>query len=321
MNPTHKPKPPDKGAPPEHKPSRKVALAEVMRSLQDLVSNELAAETTTPKKRRRADQKPSTAHADDAPAVVNSAEEIESITLESPPESSAETPATPRPPGMAEVPETQEQFSGEPLAPAKPSVPGGKTAPAFVPVGTASRSALPPSMAGAGGPSTAPFDKAQGRLRTGLQQELPYLDSLAPAPPESPPELAAPSHIPEPVVNEASFTTTLTLSEENWDDIPVLEEAVDLTDEIDADAAVPGASPAIVLPPAGAARRLAIQVAARLNVELRKSGQTGLNSAIITQLAKILEEALAKNAATMENATGGNADDAGEIFRSPSEKH
>jgi hypothetical protein len=35
---------PDKGAPPEHKPSRKVALEEVMRTLQDLVSNELATE-------------------------------------------------------------------------------------------------------------------------------------------------------------------------------------------------------------------------------------------------------------------------------------
>ena len=277
MSPTHKPKPPDKGAPPEHKPSRKVALAEVMRSLQDLVTNELAAETATPKKRRRADQKPSTARADDAPAVVNSAEEIESITLESPPESAAETPATP-----------------EPLAPAKPSVP-------------------------AGGPSTT---VNVASFTTGLQQELPYLDSLTPAPPESPPEPAAPPNIPEPVVNEASFTTTLTLSEENWDDIPVLEEAVDLTDEIDADAVAPGAPtpPTTALPPAGAGRRLAIQVAARLNVELRKSGQAGLNSAIITQLAKMLEEALAKNAATMENATGGNADDEGAVSRPPSEK-
>ncbi len=44
MSPTRKPKPPDKGAPPEHKPSRKVALEEVLRSLQDLVSNELATE-------------------------------------------------------------------------------------------------------------------------------------------------------------------------------------------------------------------------------------------------------------------------------------
>ena len=262
MSPTHNTKPPDKGAPPEHKPSRKVALAEVMRSLQDLVSNELAVDEAAPKKRRRADQKLSAGNADDTPAVVNSAEEIESITLESPPESAAET--TP-----------------EPLAPAKPSVPTG-----------------------------------------GLQQELPYLDSLTLAPPESPPapaEPAAPallSNIPEPVPE-----TTLTLSEENWDDIPVLEEAVDLTDDIEAGAAVSGTAPATMLPSAGAARRLAIQVAARLNVELRKSGQTGLNSSIITQLAKMLEEALAKDAANMENATGSRAQDAGKIFRSPSEKH
>ena len=266
MSPTHKPKPPDKGAPSEHKPSRKVALAEVMRSLQDLVSNELAVDEVTPKKRRRADQKQPAARADDAPAVANSAEEIESITLEGLPEIAPETPAPPTP---------------EPLASTKPSVP-----------------------------------------TSGLQQELPYLDSLTLAPPESPPEPAEPaaptlpSNIPELVPE-----TTLTLSEENWDDIPVLEEAVDLTDDIEADAAVSGAPPAAALPSAGAARRLAIQVAARLNVELRKSGQAGLNSAIITQLAKMLEEALAKSAATMENATGKSAQDAGEIFRSPSEKH
>ena len=274
MSPTHKPKPPDKGAPSEHKPSRKVALAEVMRSLQDLVSNELAVDEVTPKKRRRADQKQPAARADDAPAVANSAEEIESITLESQPESAIETPAVP-----------------EPLAPAKPSVPMG-------------------------GPSTVVNEAS---FTTGLQQELPYLDGLTLAPPESPPEPAAPallSNIPEPVPE-----TTLTLSEENWDDIPVLEEAVELTDDIEADAALSGAPPATALPSASAARRLAIQVAARLNVELRKSGQTGLNSAIITQLAKMLEEALAKDAANMENATGGSAQDTGEIFRSPSEKH
>ena len=42
-----------------------------------------------------------------------------------------------------------------------------------------------------------------------------------------------------------------------------------------------------------------------LNVELRKSGQAGLNSAIITQLAKMLEEALAKDAPNMENTRPG----------------
>jgi hypothetical protein len=56
-----------------------------------------------------------------------------------------------------------------------------------------------------------------------------------------------------------------------------------------------------VLPPADAARRLAIQVAARLNVELRKSGQVGLSSDIITRLARLLQEALAKSAPNMEN--------------------
>jgi hypothetical protein len=362
MSPTRKPKPPDKGAPPEHKPSRKVALEEVMRSLQDLVSNELATEpapasggAATPKKRRRTDRTQPAARADGPPAAVDDAEEVESITLEALPDSAPES-----------------------VTAAKSPLPGGKTAPAF--------SALPPSMAGAGG----------------LQQELPYLDPLAP-PPESPPEPAAPappSSIPaaatamdggrsgllpsrgitpsmegrsaeREAVSERGLIhgtnagavlppaeTALTLSEENWDDIPVLEEAVDLSEEIDADVPGHGApSPSTVLPPAAAARRLAIQVAARLNVELRKSGQAGLNSTIITQLAKMLEEALAKGAANMENTTardGGSAEreavptgtnagssfpptakdggsagreavptgtNAGAVFRPPSEKH
>lgn len=254
MSSTRKPKPPDKGAPPEHKPSRKVALAEVMRSLQDLVSNELAVEgalpsgdAAAPKKRRRSDQKPSSVRTDDdAPALAAGAQEIESITLEGLPESVAETPAAP-----------------EPLAPAEPPVPAG-----------------------------------------GLQQELPYLESLPPAP-ESAPQPAAPDlpdNIPAP-----DPETTLTLSEENWDDIPVLEEAVDLTEEIGSEAAMPDAATpsAAPRPSAGAARRMAIQVAARLNVELRKSGQAGLNSTIITQLAKMLEEALAKDAPNMENTRPG----------------
>ncbi len=271
MSPTRKPKPPDKGAPPDHKPSRKVALAEVMRSLQDLVSNELSVEptpqsgdTAVPKKRRRTDQKQPSVRADNRPAALNDAQEIESITLESLPASAAETLAAPEPLTSTK----KDKRSGTSLI----SAPAG-----------------------------------------GLQQELPYLDPLAPPPPENPPEsaaLAPPVDTPE---------TALSLSEENWDDIPVLEEAVDLAEEIDTDA--PGhdapSPPAAALPPAAAARRLAIQVAARLNVELRKSGQTGLNSTVITQLAKMLEDALAKNAANMENTTakdGGSAENAGAAF-------
>ena len=85
---------------------------------------------------------------------------------------------------------------------------------------------------------------------------------------------------------------------ENWDDIPVLEEAVDMADINDTDE---GHASGAMLPHAGDARRLAIQVAARLNVELRKSGQPGLSSEIITRLARMLEEALAKGTANVEN--------------------
>lgn len=246
MSPTRKPKPPDKGAPPEHKPSRKVALDEVMRSLQDLVSNELATEpvasgAVSPKKRRRTDQARPTAPAAVPPPDVGATEQVESITLETLPGVAPEIPAAPEPVISAAAP---------------------------LPVG-------------------------------GLQQELPHLD-LPVAVPVNQPEAAAPT--PPDSIPAAVAETTLGLSEENWDDIPVLEETVDLSEEIDTEAAGHDmASSPTALPPAAAARRLAIQVAARLNVELRKSGKDGLNSAVITQLAKMLEEALAKAPANVEN--------------------
>jgi hypothetical protein len=98
-----------------------------------------------------------------------------------------------------------------------------------------------------------------------------------------------------------------------WDDIPVLNEAVELTEDTDTGEAGHETDPGDILatmefvpsaanlPPADAAHRLAIQVAARLNVELRKSGQGGLSSDIITRLARLLQEALAKGAPNMEN--------------------
>ena len=101
MSSTRKPKPPDKGAPPEHKPSRKVALEEVMRSLQDLVSNELSTDTTPPvepPKRRRAADKPAAQTSAPIKADARREEavpEVESITLEGLPDISAEIPTAP----------------------------------------------------------------------------------------------------------------------------------------------------------------------------------------------------------------------------------
>ncbi len=317
MSPTRKPKPPDKGAPPEHKPSRKVALEEVMRSLQDLVSNELATEpvqqpatTATPPKPRAITKKTAASTAAPQPTEEASTEttpEDESITLEGLPDYDVTPP---------------------PLEP-KPATTKPK----------------PP----AGGPSTT--------LRTGLQQELPYLDTMPPLPVASTPGAVAETRTQAmeklPTADSITLdappadtftgnharsaiaplsvteTTPAPTDEINWDDIPVLEEAVDMSEEFYAQETSPAQDAAAPLPPAEAARRLAVQVAARLNVELRKSGQGGLSSDIITRLARLLQEALAKGASNMENTTvnkasytdGGSAGNAGAVFRPTPDKH
>ncbi len=98
-----------------------------------------------------------------------------------------------------------------------------------------------------------------------------------------------------------------------WDDIPVLENAIDL---------VPGSSstpahasmstvsepasrepvppPPATLPSADA-HRIAILAAARLDLELRKSGERSLDTAVVARLAQILEEMLAQGTAIMDN--------------------
>jgi len=302
MSPTRKPKPPDKGAPPEHKPSRKVALEEVMRSLQDLVSNELATDkplAATPTKPGPADKQAVSRSAFTAdvlpavpPVVIESSAEPEPVA--------ADHAAPAQPPPV--IPDAFDEL---------PNL-GAEPPPAVV--------ASPPAATG----STIPAE--------GLQQELPYLEDIPPAasvnPPAPAPEAAAflMAELPledqtqnEPPLVEvkpgniadsdalapASMNAAVpdTAETMNWDDIPVLDEAVDMAEETDVGGAAHGmaASQAALLPPAAAAHRLAIQVAARLNVELRKSGQGGLSSDVITRLARLLQEALAKGAPNMEN--------------------
>lgn len=271
MSPTRKAKPPDKGAPPEHKPSRKVALEEVMRSLQDLVNNELAIDTAKqPDKSTTSESKKprTTGNLPDVPATpphnsdttfAETTSESESITLETFPDSGTST--------------------AEPQAGPKPVIPAG-----------------------------------------GLQQELPYLDALSPASSVRQSDNDA-SGIPSASsTNDADRITRsksaampsteeipATPDELDWDDIPVLEEAVEFLEESELnETGQTGGNRTSPLPRADAARRLAIQVAARLNVELRKSGQAGLSSDIITRLARLLQEALAKNSSTGENTAARN---------------
>ena len=326
MSTTHKPKPPDKGAPPEHKPSRKVALEEVMRTLQDLVSNELATEPEKPP-----GEAPSTA------AKTKKAAPAEKQPAARSAFSADMLPAAP-------------PIAAEPELIAPEGLPGNLAKPLHTP-------AEPPPTASSAVPPE------------GLQQELPYFEPIPVAPsellPSPTPEAAQPdesSLLPESLPSDAATadiaadnsvpmdTAPASLTEAHaepaevmapaeeikWDDIPVLHEAVELTEDTDTGeaghetnsgdmiAAMEFMPSAANLPPADAAHRLAIQVAARLNVELRKSGQGGLSSDIITRLARLLQEALAKGAPNMENTNamdGGSAGSAGAVFRPPPDKH
>jgi len=84
--------------------------------------------------------------------------------------------------------------------------------------------------------------------------------------------------------------------------IPVLTDAVvfpNAAGDIDADAP---AQLEVPLPSPDRARDMAIQVAARLNIEMRKSGRRGLNTAAIIRLAQLLRDALAQAQPNVDNS-------------------
>ncbi len=253
-----------------HKPSRKVALNEVLQSLQDLVHNELSVP-----------DKPSSAPPDGA------------ARAERDPGQRAETA---EPEGIAPP---ARQNEPPPARKSEPRAARSARSPA-VPAPQPSPPAIPPG---------------------GLQQELPYLDPdetivltpVAPPPDAEPPAPAEPSEPALVLAIEAEVTELAPLEplpedsepaapmvatavdEGDLGEIPVLEDIIDFNEEPEPRTDAPA------VPPAADARRLAIQVAARLNVELRKAGKPSLSSDVITRLARLLEEALAKAATNMEN--------------------
>jgi hypothetical protein len=138
------------------------------------------------------------------------------------------------------------------------------------------------------GPSIpAPTDRTN-TLATDGPDELPDLDHSA-APPAAPTRPTALS-----VVDDDTGPS----------DIPLLEDAIDLDEHIELSTPKPAAAPARRTAPPSAGndpRRLAIQLAARLNVDLRREGKPVLGSDVIAKLARLLEESLAKGAPNMEN--------------------
>ncbi|MHB8347006.1 MAG: hypothetical protein ACYDHM_07375 [Acidiferrobacterales bacterium] len=101
--------------------------------------------------------------------------------------------------------------------------------------------------------------------------------------------------------------------EVSWDDIPVLENAVELAPTNGSDTAqlqlpaTTGSAPREPRPPPAAAlpqahaHRIAVLAVARLDLERRKSGEPPLDSTLVARLAQILEEMLVQDPANMEN--------------------
>lgn len=132
----------------------------------------------------------------------------------------------------------------------------------------------------------SPLDRA-GSMATDGPDELPDLDYSA-----------VPTTVP-------AKPTALSVVDDDTgpSDIPLLEDAIDLDEHIELASPKPPApaTPTAPRPTGGDPRRLAIQLAARLNVDLRREGKPVLGSDVIAKLARLLEESLAKGAPNMEN--------------------
>lgn len=135
-----------------------------------------------------------------------------------------------------------------------------------------------------------PTAKPAGRpVSFGLQSELPLPD---PAPH---PSAATASTAPKtPTAKPALPTAKIHLG--NEDNIPLLQDVIEAVG-----AAASSAQAPILSPGPEQARRMAIQVAARLNVELRRAGKHALSSDVITRLARMLQETLAQSPPNVDN--------------------
>ena len=128
-----------------------------------------------------------------------------------------------------------------------------------------------------------PTAKPAGRpVSFGLQSELPLPD---PAPR---PSTATASTAPK--------TPAAKIHLGHEDNIPLLQDVIEPVGAAAPSAHAPGLNPG-----PEQSRRMAVQVAARLNVELRRAGQHTLSSDVITRLARMLQETLAQSPPNVDN--------------------
>ncbi len=166
---------------------------------------------------------------------------------------------------------------------------------------------IPSAKAQPGHPWPAPLasipsaKKSSGGPNGGLQSELPLTDPISSPPYADLPRPSAEINAARisPTTSSPAATAVVTPdahpSTANWDNIPLLQDVIDAV-ESPADSRTPAPNPS-----AEQARRMAIQVAARLNVELRRSGKHALSSDILTRLARVLQETLAQSPPNVDN--------------------
>jgi hypothetical protein len=263
--------PANKSAPtPKHKPSAKHTLHEVLNSLQDVLENELAEDGNS--------QPPAAARdAAQAPNVLHHARRRDEVlkNLIGAAAAGKPLPATPESPRLdPSEPEglsvsEDEEFLLEALAPEEP------------PAGPAE---APPE------PESVPEEEFR------LQME----DPIAPAaeeevePPASAETQADPAaEAPAPQRSRRRRKRPKQI-EIGWDDIPILNDIVQPAPEL----------PDIEISPE--IRDIAIQVAAALNIELKRAGKETLDVKLVMQLQTLLQRELAARGLLLKE------DDAGE---------
>jgi len=262
-----------------HKPSRKVALNEVLRSLQDLVNNELASDAEPAKSGSEAKPVNHSRSADRKKSPI--------VTEDKPSKPDRESPPVPPEGLQQELPLLQTADSAMPeVKELSPDTAGAS-------------SGSPASIQDSADESielTIPDEPSVPKGPERVATSVPETDAVSPGDlivdDNEPIDLAIDSlpgtPDPDPTASPASEAT------DHASDIPVLEDVIDLHDE---PSALTGHTPVTTDP-----RKLAIQVAARLNVELRKAGKPVLGSEVITRLARLLGEALAKPGENTENS-------------------
>ena len=198
----------------------------------------------------------------------------------------SDTPHTSPTPSLALTPELE-------LPSLIPSI--KKTVPTPAPQAVSNK-----KIASASTPSGRPQARG-GILTQGLQTELSLPEPPAPTALAQPnPERAISAFVPDDALPRPSLGSSAFVPDDalprpslgSWDDIPVLQDAVEV-----AETAV--TAPAVK--PQDQAHRMAIQIAARLNVELRRAGKHPLSTDIITRLVHLLQETLAQSTPNVDN--------------------